>query len=139
MANPPAPTRLKVLRGTTRPDRSNPREPKPKALPASAKPPAWISKAARPYWPDFAEMFNAAGLLTVLDKASLVLLVDALAEYIRCRDDESTPYAAMYSSWRRLHVMLGDFGASPASRAKVTAILGEGDEVDAWLAGKNSG
>ena len=69
MANPMVPTRLKIMRGTFRPDRANPAEPSPEPLTAQAPPPAWLglSPSARQVWQEVLPQCPA-GVLTVLDQ-----------------------------------------------------------------------
>lgn len=83
---PPTPTALKVLRGTDRPDRTNPEEPTPPALEVGAAPPAWLrDRRARAYWRELVPILSDARMLAMTDTTALVILAKA---YGRWRDYE---------------------------------------------------
>ena len=139
------PTQLKVIQGTARPDRTNPRE--PKALEGAVKPPAWLSANARRYWRQILPLLIELRVVSRSDQQSLALLSDALAEYVAAREVVETegmsyetegkngrmvrqrPEVAIASdAWRRAAMMLQQFGMTAASRAKVNA--SDVDELD---------
>jgi phage terminase small subunit len=87
MPNPPKPTALKLLEGTARRDRMNPSEPVAPTLEVGARPPAWLKGVRRHRaWNQLVELLNDARVLTVLDAASLALLVDAMGDYLEASD-----------------------------------------------------
>jgi P27 family predicted phage terminase small subunit len=146
---PAKPTKLKVLHGTDRPDRVNPREPQPSA--DGVSPPAWLKGKARTHWKQIAPILQDMQILTVADETALAMLCDALAEYIEAQQvlrKEGRTYktyteagAPMWrtrpesgianDAWRRVNSMLGQFGMTPASRTKV--VSGTSDDSDSIL------
>lgn len=83
MPNPPKPTALKLLHGTARPDRVNPREPKPTT--ARIERPSWLKDAGYRIWKQIAPQLEAMGVLTDADPHALALLCDAYSEYLEAR------------------------------------------------------
>ena len=73
------PTELKVLRGETRPDRLNPRAPKP----AGSRPvmPRGMSARSRAVWHRQTRAMALTGVLTVVDSDTLRAYCDAVARY----------------------------------------------------------
>lgn len=92
---PRKPTALKVLQGTTRPDRRNDREPRPPIAPV--KPPSWLKGRGRRAWGWVAPILEEMQVLTTADPHALALLCDAYAEYIECREVVRT-LGAVYES-----------------------------------------
>lgn len=154
MGAPRKPTPLKVLHGTNRKDRANPKEPKPADLPKDATPPEWLTTRGKEAWTDILPILRGLGVMTVADPVALALLCDALAEYVDARavvrvegatywtEGKSTmlrarPEVTIASdAWRRAKVMLTEFGLTPASRARVSgAAPGEEDPLEKWAAG----
>lgn len=142
----PKPTALKKLEGTDRPDRTNPREPKPQL---GAAPPDHLQGEARDTFYMLAHEFNAAKILTVLDSPALTMLCEIYADYRELKDivardgylvdhvatggftvKKLNPVAPQLNKVRdQLLTLLRDFGATPASRTKVHTVEGT-DEVD---------
>lgn len=129
------------------PSRTNKNEPTPDVyLPT---PPEWLSELAKQYWGEIGAVLLAMKLTTVADGPALQLLTEALAEWADARRAvhlagltyETTtmtgdvmrrpnPEVAIASdAWRRALKMLTEFGLTPASRSKVSA-LGENDGKD---------
>ena len=75
----PTPTRLKVLRGETRPSRLNRAEPKPAGddLPV----PADLGPAATAVWRRVAKAMGATGVLTAADADGLRIYCESVARY----------------------------------------------------------
>jgi P27 family predicted phage terminase small subunit len=155
MGRPRTPTRLKVLQGTTRPDRANPGEPKPPPAKAREAAPAWLRPTSRPWWNRIRPLLVQMQVMTGADPVALGLLCDALADYMTARDvirklgatyetegdagkmlrQRPEVYIAA-DAWRRAKLMLTEFGLTPASRAKVSAAdVGPTDPLEAWEAG----
>ncbi|TVT39624.1 phage terminase small subunit P27 family [Hymenobacter setariae] len=140
---PPKPTSQKKLGGTLQPCRTNPNEPQPEVyLPV---PPNWLSERAKEYWAEIGAVLLAMKLSTVADGPALQLLTEALAEWAEARefvqregftystftkqgDEMHRPYpqvAIASDAWRRSMTMLTQFGLTPASRSKVSALGGD--------------
>lgn len=156
---PPKPTALKVLHGTARPDRVNANEPKPEGF--GKRPPAWLKGRARTHWGRIQPIVEGMRVSTDADPVALALLCDALAQYVQASDvlrtkgnnvelfDEDgrcieyrprTEVRIVADAWRRVNLMLQQFGLTPASRAKVQAAEAqEIDPVEAFLSGRRSG
>jgi phage terminase small subunit len=108
------PTSLKLLQGTWRADRHNPREP---VLPAGRpRCPKWLRKQARPFWGRLVGDTERLGVLTEVDGLALALLAEALADY----------NAAPVEDWRQRSTwaknalrLLQEFGLTPVSRGRV--------------------
>lgn len=131
----PKPTTLKRLQGNPgkRPLPQN--EPAPVAISADEEPPAVLSDQAREYWPAIARELATVGVLTTMDRASLWLLVEAMADYIaareaveQCGDTMETGQGYhVVSPWMRqkwkarehLLKLLVEFGMTPSSRSRV--------------------
>ena len=141
---PLKPTVLKALGGTLQPSRTNAHEPTPAVfLPT---PPAWLSDKARQYWGEVGAVLLDMKLCTVADGPALQLLTETLAEWAEarqavhrkgltyetttatgdrmCRPNPEVTIAA--DAMRRAQRMLTEFGLTPASRGKVSAL---GDET----------
>lgn len=139
----PKPTAQKRLAGTLQPCRTNANEPVPEvALPLA---PDWLSEKARAYWDMIGDVLLNMKLVTVGDGPALMMLCDVLAEWAEARayvlENGSTyttesesgsimhrafPQVAIASdAWRRAMAMLTQFGLTPASRSKVSALGGE--------------
>ena len=149
------PTKLKVVRGTDRKDRANPKEPQPSGD-APVKPPSWLSENAKPWWKRVRPMLVLMQVLTDADPVALGMLCDALAEYIAARDQveregrtfesitekggtmiRAHPAVSIQAdAWRRAKLMLTEFGLTPASRAKISVSeAGPSDPLEQWETG----
>lgn len=134
------PTSAKVLAGTFRKDRENPREPKPPHAHVSA--PDWLKGEARWAWEQLASLLgeNGTRVLAQQDRHELGLLCDAYREYrvarrhvehdgmmvvrvtkagmVRVRH----PLISVYQdAWRRVRLALIDFGLNPSARSKTSS------------------
>ncbi|EIX4511081.1 phage terminase small subunit P27 family [Escherichia coli] len=150
MSGPPkTPPHLHVIRGnpSKRPVKSAPELPRndEKRVPPTPK---HFDKRGKYWFKRMAEELNAEGIISKLDSRALELLVEAYTEYrhhCETLDAEGYTYrtetqsgdvlikahpaAAMKAdAWKRLRAMLGEFGMSPASRAKVN--VNAPDDVD---------
>ncbi|MEW6572947.1 MAG: phage terminase small subunit P27 family [Bacillota bacterium] len=65
------PTKLKVLTGTARRDRTVKNEPKPQ--PIAPKPPSWLPRQAKRFWKEHAGRLERLGLLTEVDGPAFAL------------------------------------------------------------------
>ena len=155
MGRPNTPTKLKVVRGTARKDRTNPAEPHPTG-PLPTEPPEWISEAAKPWWTRVHALLVQMRVATDADPVAVGLLCDALAEYVAARrkvEEDGATYETFSDksgttirahpavgiaadAWRRAKLMLTEFGLTPASRAKVSvADVGPADPLAQWETG----
>lgn len=154
MPNPRTPSKLKLLRGTDRKDRANPKEPQPPALPADAEPPEWLelSDLAKVAWRDIAPLLRSMRVLTQADAVALSLLCDALAGYVtakqQVREEGAVYWTAGKAPMRRAHpavgiagenskfakAMLSEFGLTPAARSRVSTSGEEkADPLAKWM------
>jgi len=138
---PPKPTRLKLVSGTYRPDRSNPSEPMPKA--GIPEMPANLSRAGKVAWNRYVILLSELGTLTVSDGPALACLAETAADLDAARqalrDRGGLTYSTttrsaglMHRPWpevalvaesdHRLMTWLAKFGLSPADRAKVSTV-----------------
>jgi len=168
MGRPKTPTKLKVLRNTTRRDRANPSEPSPKG-PLPKRAPLWLSKEARPWWDRVRPLLLEMKVATNADPIAVGLLCDALAEYVAARaefGEDGLTYTSVFEesergsdttrvtvmkrahpavgiasdAWRRAKLMLTEFGLTPASRAKVSvANPGPANPLEDWEQKRGSG
>jgi P27 family predicted phage terminase small subunit len=106
------------------------------------EPPEWLSDVALGHWQTLAPELDAAGVLTVADGHALALLCEAHADWrAACEAIElhgetytrttaagkstvvARPEVAMRSdAWSRMKSMLAEFGLTPTSRSRVSAI-----------------
>ena len=144
---PLKPTVLNALGGTLQPSRTNAHEPTPNVL--LPLPPEWLSDTARAYWSEVGAVLLSMKLCTAADGPALMLLTETLAEWAEARKavhlcgltyDTTTvtgdvmrrpnPEVAIASdAMKRSLRMLLEFGLTPASRGKVSA-LNDGDGND---------
>lgn len=135
------PERLKVIAGTSRPDRANPNEPKARAGAAVA--PAWLSERAAEIFDRITVTLLGMGIASPDDADALAMLASRLEEIEICtaviedagrtyekRDPETDellmirarPEVGMRNeALRHAQSLLSEFGLSPAARAKVSA------------------
>ncbi|EBY3543669.1 phage terminase small subunit P27 family [Salmonella enterica subsp. enterica serovar Corvallis] len=161
MSGPPkTPTHLRLVRGNPSKRSINKNEPQPpKGVPPVPK---HFDKQGKYWFKRMAEELDAIGVISQLDARALELLVEAYTEYRHhCEtldregytyavySDEDTdegeereirmikphPAAMMKAdAWKRLRAMLGEFGMTPASRAKVsTKTPGEVDLITEFM------
>ena len=144
---PPKPTIQKRLGGTLQPSRTNAAEPTPAVyLPT---PPEWLSERAKAYWAEIGAVLLAMKLCTAADGPAMMLLTETLAEWAEARQAvhgiglvyemqteggqtmrRPNPEVAMASdAMKRTLNMLREFGLTPSSRGKVSA-LGDNDGKD---------
>lgn len=156
---PPKPTALKALEGTLRPDRVNPREPRPAEVMPGAEPPHWLADpAAREYWTELVDLLTPARIVGVTDMTALAVLASAFGswrhwqEWLRrhrptyrvksshgggytFRARPETQYLKEAES--RLVELLREFGMTPASRTRIAALPSQmTDPAEEFLSGR---
>ncbi len=154
---PPKPTALKQLGNTLQPSRTNAHEPVPDVcLPEM---PDWISDKAAQYWNTIGPLLLNMRVVTAGDGTALSLLVETLAEWQEARQqvhENGLTYATTTESGSEIHRpypqvaiasdamkralrMMTEFGLTPASRSKVSALGGEkdSDPLDGIMRGLN--
>lgn len=114
--------------------------PKPALRPGRCPdPPDWLEESdeALRIWHEFAPVLNRLGLLESLDRVAYAMLCDAVAGYLRIRDEISreelvlfagdsgypTPNplcALMRGQTKAVRELLSDFGMTPTSRSSLT-------------------
>ena len=115
----PKPTALKLLQGTARPDRMNPREPKPK--PVGARCPRHLDGEARVAWYQLQPELRRLGLLTRLSVHWLEGLCYAIA------NARKEPSARNLLAMNRL---LAEGGLTPSSLTRLSVPdAGESDPL----------
>ena len=150
---PPLPSAIKKMRGTWRKDRAAAREPRPKS--GTPRRPAWLTPRARKFWPEYVRLTSTMRVLTQVDGPALGMLCAAHSEYLDAVDvltkkgasyESPTPTGTIVrarpevqqasEAWRRVHMMLAQFGLTPASRSRVDAKFpSELDDVELHLFG----
>jgi phage terminase small subunit len=115
------PTALKVLEGTARPDRMNPREPAAASAPMPA-PPAELDADERAVWERLAPVVDALKVATAADVEAFHLAILAVARFHRvARNSDATT-----NQFAKAHAVamnsLAQFGLTPAQRAKVSTL-----------------
>jgi P27 family predicted phage terminase small subunit len=134
---PHVPTALKVLNGTLNESRHNARE--PQLEPRIPEAPAHLSEKERAAWAHFAQLLEPMRVVTTVDAPAMEMLVVTYVHHQRLADalrhDElvydserkdggmmrrlAPEMTALADVSRRLLVLLGRFGLTPADRQKV--------------------
>jgi P27 family predicted phage terminase small subunit len=154
----PNPTALKKLAGNPGRRPLSSAEPEPPVL-AEATPPEWLDERAREMWTALSPLLINLKVLTVADAAALSALCDAWSEWRLARDVvkrdgmvseepvmtrsgeiagykiRQRPEVGIASdAWRRVRLMMVEFGLTPASRTKVHGVTpeAEADPFDAF-------
>jgi P27 family predicted phage terminase small subunit len=127
----PMPSALKVLRGYST---ANPGD-EPNVEPDIPEAPAWLTTEARTVWDYYAPRLLACRVLTPLDRDTLALYCDAIAEYAEAQRNiaatgrvvRGATGAPMENPWCRIarnaaeraRKFGAELGLSPASRTQV--------------------
>src|SRR5690242_8230113 len=135
----PKPTRLKVLRGETRPSKLK-TEPKVDG-PIELAPPDHLGEAAAAEYRRIAQKMADSGLLTTLDRGTLAAYCDCYGTWVECcvvlrikgvtlvnmqGNTVARPEVALRNeSLRQMRGYLAELGLSPASRTRVGVQLNE--------------
>ena len=132
----PLPTSVKALRGTLRPGRRNPNE--PRVTVAIPKCPPHLSDEAKREWRRTSKELAAMGLLATIDRGALALYCEAWGRWVEAEEalkkfgvvlkspngyPLQSPYLAIANkAMEQMRALLSEFGMSPSSRARVHAI-----------------
>lgn len=130
---PPRPAALNDLLGN--PGKRN-RGPEPEPLKAAPRPPRTLSKEARAEWRRVVPRLAEIGLLSVVDRAALVIYVEAWATYcqalatVRLEGETVIGYRGgivrhpaalvMKDATATLRAFCTEFGLTPSARARIT-------------------
>jgi P27 family predicted phage terminase small subunit len=138
---PRKPTQLKVIEGTFRQDRSNPREPQPRRKRPPCPP--HLSADAKAAWRRYATLLDRLGVLTEADGAALAAFSEASADGKAAREALAARGARTYEAEtaagsvtyrpypevamitdadRRLRTWLQVFGLTPIDRGRISKI-----------------
>jgi P27 family predicted phage terminase small subunit len=149
MARPRDPSRIKVIKGTFRPDRAPANEPDPLVITSVPRAPSHLNRWAKQMWNATARELVRLRMFTTLDTYSLEVLCEqygiyrelkesithkkvegklqkiTLAEYLATRNSQTMPeFTAMKGAFERYSALLKEFGLSPSSRSRID-LLGE--------------
>ena len=149
MAKPgpaPKPKRLKLLRGTYQPCRDAPSVPSPK--PAVPSCPRWLGREAKAEWRRVTKELGKLKLLARLDRGALIVLCQLYETHYRAYkvvsengftsvDDsfkvtQRPEVAIMKNAAHELRLAYSEFGMTPSSRPKVSALGLDEREDDPW-------
>ena len=147
VGRPRVPTVLKVIKGTDRPCRRNPDEPKPKA--GIPRPPDFLQGDARKHYWKTARKLARLGLVTEIDGIGLAMLCQEWAHYVEATESVKAsgllikspngfpvlnPYLIVANqAQKKLRSLLSDFGMSPGSRSRIQAAAADvEDPADEW-------
>jgi len=143
----PKPSALKLIQGTYRSDRANPSEPRPR--PGIPPCPKFLQGDAREQYRKMAKKLVRIGLLTELDDMALSMLCQSWAEYLEATDQVKktgmlvkspngfpvfNPYLVIANqAVKRVRSLLAEFGMSPSSRSRITAVgAAQDNESGEW-------
>lgn len=149
---PRIPTKLKIIRGTFRKDRSAAAEPEPTPVNAVPRPPAGLGTVGKREWRRLAGELVRSGILTTVDLAALEAvcfqaeLVQELraeirgpgkhrtaGEYSKANPDGSA-VRELRQATALYRLLLQEFGMTPSSRGKVSATKPPEAEPDPMVA-----
>lgn len=143
------PTHLKILGGEKRPCRLNANE--PKSVNAIAEAPEWLSERASEVFAKLSAILLGMGISSPDDETMLAILASRIEEIERLTliiEDlghtyqsesglfKARPEVGMRNeAMRHAQSLLGEFGLSPATRARVSASTPEAENPFAHLTG----
>jgi len=142
------PTQLKIVKGTQKKERLNPNEPKPEVKIPSA--PGFLSDEALKEWGRITKQLLILGLLTELDRTELAMYCQAYGRMIKYEKIvNSVAGGELYKTstgsiqlspamWvlnkaiKQCHMLLTQFGMTPASRSTVSGIKPKGKNENSF-------
>lgn len=129
----PTPTRLKVLRGETKPSKLGVGEPEPG--PGFPEPPPWLSREARQVWDRTFKELSAMRMCHAADRDSLVIYCTAVVNHARAQQllDKAGPLikgvegnvvrnpavAVVHASSLIVNRFAREFGLTPSARVNL--------------------
>lgn len=117
MARPRKPAALKLVAGTTRPDRDGPAPVELPLIEHAPPAPDWMPNAhAVREWDRIAPVLVANKLLTEVGLAGLAHMCALHGKIVQLHAAGETPNAALIAQWRALY---NDYGATPVAQGKV--------------------
>lgn len=138
MPNPRKPSKLKLLQGTFRKDRSPKNEPKPQPI-RSLRPPGGLSAAGRKVWKEIAPELARIGVLANVDREMFAVWCEARADWLWAQDTlkkqgkviktpnghlQAHPALTIKRQSADLMRKLGaEFGLTPSARTKIEVAL----------------
>jgi P27 family predicted phage terminase small subunit len=139
MARPTKPSILKIVRGTEKPSRVNPDEPKPDVVIPTA--PHHLSKFARAEWDRMAPRLFDMGLITEHDRSAFAMYCSAWGDHVKAEymirkhgavitttngNMIQSPWVGISNTAKQIALKtLTSFGMTPADRNKVSATTPE--------------
>lgn len=128
-------TNIKLIKGTYRKGRENPKEPKPKS--DAVRMPSGLSEGAQKCWKQVAKHLKDAGILTNIDQHALIMYCEANAKWREAMANldktgpitktpnghiQPSPFISISNKYfEQCRAMLTEFGMTPSSRSKVNA------------------
>lgn len=142
----PVPTKLKVVRGTAQPCRTNQDEPKPAN--DHIKMPLGLSKRAKSQWRKVCRQLQDAEIITNVDTHALAMYCEAFARWAEANQEierfgavvkspsgfpVQSPYLQIANkAFDQMKGMLIEFGMTPSSRTKVSRVKKEQPDDKEW-------
>lgn len=134
------PTAMKMLKGTAQPCRMNPNEPVTTVVLLTC--PSYLDRQGKKSFAEFADMLARMQVTAHSDQKALGILADRYAKYLEMRKlirKEGSTYTTMNTQGTEIHrtrpevaimndalkdvlKLMSEFGLTPSSRAKVSAI-----------------
>lgn len=146
MARPKTPTKLKLLKGTAQPCRTNRNEPEPETEVPDI--PHHLSKEARQEWNRITPLLEAMGLVAQIDMTSLAMYCQSWGDHVKAENMirrngavikgakgslVKSPWVGMSKDARLIaHKFLVEFGLTPASRSRVSGKKKEAKKESKW-------
>ena len=150
----PKPTQLRKLNGNAGHRALPTGEPQPSTL-SEAAPPEWLPEMGGQFWEELAPMLSSARVLTEFDRPALAALAAVYALWRQSYDylqSNGSWYEAETKTgetvarrhpasieeaerWKRLRLMLVEFGLTPAGRSRVARVgdVEAEDPAAKWL------
>jgi P27 family predicted phage terminase small subunit len=135
MGRPRVPTKLKIIKGTDQPCRTNPDEPDPETeIPEI---PHHLSYEAKVEWNRMAPILEEMGLISKIDMAAFAMYCQSWGDFVKAgnminrigRSPKDSKERQNLSMWMKeskdarlmAHKFLVEFGLTPASRTRVSS------------------
>ncbi len=132
MSRRPKPTKLKLLEGTSRPDRERPNEPEPPE--GKVTRPAFLKYRAAELWDERAPVYVAMGTLTIADQDNFAQWCVLMAEFEKSQEKMQASLLA------QMRMLGAGFGMGADARAKLgTGSKAKPDPADEFFGGSKTG